>query len=763
MAGNINENDTIPDEIFPLLKCHMVCNAFVCRVSTFINNFSFTPRSRVNDYVIAINDICVSGCSLNQVNNIIKHIKKGALRLIVESPLSAGQNDDRCAPGADIDVRANQKKKTDKLPPRAMSWEGVGNEEFVHGVRHTSVLHGGYHETGPECESRDIDLESRDIFTEGDVVLRSENVEEAVRRPTPRPWSEILETGNDLIDKDTKKKMKKKASVRERLGRVFGKDSTRPVTNSQKISSPLKKVDKWKKSQSLDRLDTDEVVHYPNQARKSDPEPLPGGYHFTSATSPTTEIDATPSPNTDAGPSLGTGTSPSPQIFSKIVVAELACPSSDDQAGSSDSIKQEGSSSRKKVRRKRKSFYEIPPPPVPPPVEAEAEDRSNLSPKDRTRCFSNPDIVARTLNGGECPETCLKRTSLTDSSEVVGQGMQNFTTSWSEGYVSQCSPSQQASICSPKETERSFIFEANRELQDRVRTASRPESSPTEPIISPVRSSTVVHSQTSGDRLDQRGMNHKVSQEVQRYQLVSHVSSEVTNNHPNDLSSDNEITENITRTFSDPLLSPVRNSNVRKGNPYNIAPPPPEDLKYSPQKISHSQSVSQISSQTVRKDIHGPTRTLSDPIMALRIAPEVPKKPKNPSKSTAVPKPVKPGISPKPSVPPKPLVVSPKPSISSSRVRSPLPSSTGEPPKNEPIKSKESAHVYNDDVFVKPQAETKLVEPYTVPVRKRRSSLPGDGTTASSETKSVQSKPRPKTMMLPQESLDEGLFTVQVG
>ncbi|XP_028398955.1 uncharacterized protein LOC114522468 [Dendronephthya gigantea] len=132
-------------------------------------------RIRVNDYVIAINDICVSGCSLNQVNNIIKHVKKGAVRLIAESPDAAGKNEDRRESGADIDVSANRQKKTNKLPPRAMSWEGVGNEDFVHGVRHPSALHGGYHDTGPECESRDINLESRDIFTEGGTLFGDRN------------------------------------------------------------------------------------------------------------------------------------------------------------------------------------------------------------------------------------------------------------------------------------------------------------------------------------------------------------------------------------------------------------------------------------------------------------------------------------------------------------------------------------------------------------------------------------------------------------
>ena len=45
--------------------------------------FSF---SRVNDYLIAINDIYVSGSSLEDVSNLIKHLKRGIVRLVAQAP-----------------------------------------------------------------------------------------------------------------------------------------------------------------------------------------------------------------------------------------------------------------------------------------------------------------------------------------------------------------------------------------------------------------------------------------------------------------------------------------------------------------------------------------------------------------------------------------------------------------------------------------------------------------------------------------------------
>ena len=119
----------------------------------------------------------------------------------------------------------------------------------------------------------------------------------------------------------------------------------------------------------------------------------------------------------------------------------------------------------------------------------------------------------------------------------------------------------------------------------------------------------------------------------------------------------------------------------------------------------------------------------------------------------------------------------PKPSVSSKRVKSPNPGSTGS---RESTKSKESEHAsipagisrgnkgkremivdqHDDDVFVKPPKADKL--PHSGPVRKRRSSLPEEDLTLSQEKRRDETKPRPKTMLLQQEVQDEGVFTVQV-
>jgi hypothetical protein len=74
----------------------------------------------------------------------------------------------------------------------------------------------------------------------------------------------------------------------------------------------------------------------------------------------------------------------------------------------------------------------------------------------------------------------------------------------------------------------------------------------------------------------------------------------------------------------------------------------------------------------------------------------------------------------------------------------------------------QGTHDDNDEVFIKPQDENKSPCSYPVPVRKRRSSLPEEDLTSSNDKRRAESKPRPKTMMLPQDVQDEGVFTVQV-
>ena len=799
----------------------------------------------------------MSGCPLDEVGNIIKHVKKGAVRLVAQSPLVNKENEQHRLSlkesGADIGLKASR-ERTGKDVPRAMSWEGIGSEDFA---RSSAVPQGGYHETGPECENADSrDAIAKSRAGESDVLPRLKHVDDQERMAKERPRSEILETRNDLIDKEAKKRMKKKASVKERLGRVFGRDSTK---TSQKIS--LKRADKWKKSRSLDRLDSDEVLDFKSERKKSEPEPLKSDYN------------------------LETGARQSPRIVARII-AETAEPSSDEQAGSSDSVRHEGSSSRAKVRRKRKSLYEIPPPPPPPPKDGE-ESGEDPNPPQPTRCFSDPDILARTRDREhEWSRAMPERTFLTQSSETVLQNKPYLNGSRSEGNVIESSLSKH-------EKELSLNFKASHELQSNLHTNtsiseskvnsyeySRIQGSKANDIsvnrfpspdqsednvsgnIKPVQSMELPRSssysgQTSDFNIskespvDQIGADSPKRSEIseitrarilnsststegakqllmyddkiprsqsysarsvhsrtadvprdsavsatetpapssqlprrrqdQRYEISGkstahrcsttpgYVAREPGVNSPSssDISNESEINENLIRTFSDPLPSPVRHAKSPQDNRIEVIPPPPENLRYAPRKIPHSMSVSQVSSNRRQNDSL-PTRALSDPAITPAIVPKVRKGTYSSSKPPIVPKPVKPVLPAKPSVPPKP-------SVSSKRVKSPNPSSTGG---RDSTKSEESEHAsisagisrgnkgkremivdqYNDDVFVKPPK----AEPHSGPVRKRRSSLPEEDLTSSQKTRHDGSKPRPKTMMLQQEVQDEGVFTVQV-
>jgi hypothetical protein len=310
-------------------------------------------------------------------------------------------------------------------------------------------------------------------------------------------------------------------------------------------------------------------------------------------------------------------------------------------------------------------------------------------------------------------------------------------------------------------------------------------SPPQKVSISPTQTEAAIANQRTRTREDQRYRVSAKPMNSYPNAVPTHrpENSRLNSQSANDVSDENEMIENLTRTFSDPLPAPVRHAKLPNGNHIKVVPPPPEDLRFTPQKIPHSQSVSQISSGARKIEVY-PTRALSDPEITPMVFPQVLRKPGSFAKPPLVSKPVVPA---KPSVPPKPRT-SPKPSVASTRVKSPVFSDTDNSHHNEPIKSKvastpsrinrdsigkremsgdkyvhEGMHDDNDEVFVEPsQDENKSPDSYPGPVRKRRSSLPKDGMTSSTEKGRVQSKPRPKTMLLPQNLQDEGVFTVQV-
>ena len=62
----------------------------------------------------------------------------------------------------------------------------------------------------------------------------------------------------------------------------------------------------------------------------------------------------------------------------------------------------------------------------------------------------------------------------------------------------------------------------------------------------------------------------------------------VNSRSSSDISNESEINENLMRTFSDPLPSPVRHAKSPQDNRIEVIPPPPENLRYAPRKIPHS-------------------------------------------------------------------------------------------------------------------------------------------------------------------------------
>lgn len=307
-------------------------------------NFFFVYR--VNDSLIAINDISLSGLTLDEARSLIKMVKKDVVRLVVMSPDAVkkmGLTNELLGPGLFDDIQSNIELRASRKIPcedsvKEICWKGIGSEDV--GEKYDSPPVTGYHETGPECET----LGEMPCNKSGNEMQRLYDDDKQLSRR--RPFSEVLETKNDLIEKESKKQMKKKASVKARLGRVFGREPGKSNKRSVKLSSPLSPTDKWKKSKSLDQLDSGETSQDSNERKIS----------YTDISKEVNNVEALSLESTE-------------NVAITVPIVDTTDPMSGSQTGSSDSFRPDGSSSRAKVRRKRKSLYELPPPPPPPPVE----------------------------------------------------------------------------------------------------------------------------------------------------------------------------------------------------------------------------------------------------------------------------------------------------------------------------------------------------------------------------------------------------------
>ena len=332
----------------------------------------FFPFSRVNDYLIAINDIYVSGSSLEGVSNLIKHLKRGVVRLVAQAP-----NDPSWKGIGSKDLSPV------RLEPSTIEPTGLGD---VHGEEPAEDVTSPRKQTN--VQGYNIENEATPASPQyPDTRILFRNVELSERKSKERPRSEILQTDNDLMDKESKKIMKKKSSVRARLGRVFGKESTKSKI-SLKISSPLEPDrDLSAISPSLnEELDTNtyEVVDFSHQPDKTNRESMENEH-----------------------------TSPDETAQDKSLEDK-------EDGGSENSSKPVSSSPQKtKVKRRRKSIDMLPPPPPPPPPEEEEEDE-NVDPDAYTqvRCFSSPVFPH---GDQERPPPKPKRTSFIENSELINE------------------------------------------------------------------------------------------------------------------------------------------------------------------------------------------------------------------------------------------------------------------------------------------------------------------------------------------------------
>ena len=246
-----------------------------------------------------------------------------------------------------------------------------------------------HRENKPNVQGYNIENEATPASPQyPDARIRFRNVEQSERKSKERPQSEILQTDNDLMDKESKKIMKKKSSVRARLGRVFGKDSTKSKI-PLKIALPLERdQDLSAISPSLnEELDTNkyEVVDFSPQPDETNHESMENEH-----ASPDETAQDKPLEDKKEG---------GPENSSKPVCS---------------------SPQKTKVKRRRKSIDMLPPPPPPPPPKEEEEDEEKVDPAayTRVRCFSSPVFPH---GGQERPPPKPKRPSFIENSELINE------------------------------------------------------------------------------------------------------------------------------------------------------------------------------------------------------------------------------------------------------------------------------------------------------------------------------------------------------
>lgn len=333
--------------------------------------FNFISFFRVNDYLIAINDISVSGSSLGEVSSLIKHVRKGTVRLVAQAP--SGPNWKGIG-SADLPTTRPNFGSCISIGPVSVSDQPVDNAS----PRKQIIARGN--NNGSEAIPQSHDAK---------VSLRNADQSEGLSRQRPR--SEVLQTDNDLMDKEAKKMMKKKYSVKARLGRVFGKDSTKSK-NSIKISLPQER-DKGVNAVCASLCEEEETNHYEvvdlsGQTDGLNHETVGNGDVSAGETSETKNI-------------------------------------SDEQLASEDPKNLVNTSSEKmKVKRRRRSLDMLPPPPPPPPPKEvdnmEAEEKY-IATYETARCFPDPHMIMQDPNGPECPPLKPKRTSFIDNLEFISE------------------------------------------------------------------------------------------------------------------------------------------------------------------------------------------------------------------------------------------------------------------------------------------------------------------------------------------------------
>ena len=344
-----------------------------------------------------MNDIYVSGCTLDEVSHLIKHVSKGKVRLVAQAP-------------------------------RSLSWKGTGSKDLL--LSSPSPTSGSGEEASQTVPDGGKTSSSPVLPEHPEVKLRRKDGQKR-SSSRERPLSEILQTNNDLIDKESRAKMKKKSSVKAKLGRVFGHHSTKNRA-SLTISLPLERDQDWRAACTVrEEPDPDEMVdlsenthdkgqRYSREALSNEKQVQPdsGELERTITEKVVSPVPVLGEDKESKEKSASSRPKPVESSSSPVLLSPVLTEPRSGSTSSRDTLKGSMSdrsslaeepgtertvsvSQKTKIKRRRRSIDMEPPPPPPPPPQEDGDGDDPQHPI--SQCVTYPRTLMNVPDGQECP------------------------------------------------------------------------------------------------------------------------------------------------------------------------------------------------------------------------------------------------------------------------------------------------------------------------------------------------------------------------